>query len=317
MSRCDPFVFENIEVKRPGYIYIHHRENKENIVVSNHILSADALKELNKVIGVIFDLQPIIFSLDEVERSFQELINSIKIHELNLNKLGKKKLNVLPILDVLEGKLSISQKITNLLSSASAFLCRTEHQLRCKHGENSEKFKVWKKLTNDIHASSFSYRFMYDLRNFTQHKNFPFNQYGVLGELDPKSNYMIFKVAIIVLRDKFLEADGRNYMKSSREGIQEQPPEFDLLPFITEYLHHLRRLCLETIWFQNVQLVECLKFLEAITSKNPEGVMPVIFIGESRSIDLPPEKFELIPIEELKYILREFDRLINACEEKM
>ena len=300
--------------KRSGYIYIQHRENKENIVVSNHILSADALKELEEATNVIFQLQPIVFSLDEVERSYQELITSIKVYQSNLNKLGEKNLNLLPFLDALEGKLSISRKITNFLSSASAFLYRTKHQLQYIHGKNSKEFEAWEELRKKIHATSFSYRFMYELRNFTQHRSFPFNKYGAKGKLDSESKNMTFEIEIMVVRDQFLDTEKKtNYLKYSREDIQKQLPEFDLLPFITEYLHHLRQLCLEPIWFQSMRLSECLTFFEKITSKNPERVIPVIFIGESKSKDFPPDKCELIPIKELKYILHEFDRLINVC----
>lgn len=231
-----------------------------------------------------------------------------------MNNLGRKNLNVLPILDVLEGKLSVSQKITNFLSSASAFLDRTDKQLQRIHNKDSSEYTAWDKLRKDLHASSFSYKFVYKLRNFSQHRDLPFNSYAVIGKRELESNHMIFRADIVMMRDKLLE-DGKDFWDSStKKELINQPPEFDLLPFITKYLQHMRQLCLKAIWIQNIKLVRLNNYLDTITSKNPVDTIPVIYTGESKSEDFPPSKVDFIPIEEFKYLLREFDRLITICE---
>jgi hypothetical protein len=93
--------------------------------------------------------------------------------------------------------------------------------------------------------------------------------------------------------------------------IQQKPPEFELLPLITEYLHSLRQLCLAAVKFQNVRLAECASYLQAVrrTMKIPVGAVPVIFVGGSIPNGIPPSLFEVIPMEQFAYILREYEQL--------
>ena len=170
---------------------------------------------------------------------------------------------------------------------------------------------AWDKLRKDLHASSFSYKFIYQLRNYSQHRNLPFSRYLVSGESEPVSNHMIFKADIIVVRDKLLEDGEDLWNASTKAELKTQPSEFDLLPFITEYLQHMRQLCLEALRFKNVQFVELNNYLGAITSKNPADTIPIIYVGESESENSPPPKAKIIPIEEFKCLLKEFNRLLT------
>lgn len=305
---------KDIDSRRFGYIYLQHIENKFNYVVNHEVISANILNELNERIRVIFNLEPIITALVGVERNYLELLDSIENHRSLLNKLGAESLNVLPILVAMEGKLSATQKITNFLSSASAFLVQTETQIRRLHGKDSNELMVWNKTRKDLHASSFSYRFMYELRNFTQHDSLPFSTFKVLGTRASESVPMEFTTSITILRDWLLNK-GYDWKKLKIE-IERQPPEFDLLPFVTEYLNNLRQLCLASLKFCDSRLAECGSYLATITKKLklPEGTVPVIFDGESNSEDMPPPRVELIPMTEFKYLFQEYDRLLKVCD---
>lgn len=304
----------SISIQRFGSFYIQHKENENNYFLRNEEISADDSKKLDELENTIFSLQLITFALDGVERNFQELISSIENHETHLNDLGKENLNALPILDVIKGKLSVSQKIDNFLSSTSVFLCRTDKQLQYMYGKNSLEYKAWDKFRKDLHASSFSYKFIYQLRNYSQHRNLPFSKYLVSGKFEPVSNCLIFNADIIVVRDKLLEDGNELWNAPTKAELKIQPSEFDLLPFITEYLQYMRQLCLEALRFKNVQFVELNNYLDAITSENPVDTIPVIYIGESELENFPPPKAKIIPIEEFKCLLKEFNRLLAICE---
>ena len=98
--------------------------------------------------------------------------------------------------------------------------------------------------------------------------------------------------------------------------IRKQPAEFELLSLIPEYFHILCRLCLETVQLHSAQLAECARYFDAIrrTLKIPMGAIPVIFIGEAASKDVPPPRYESIPIEQFSYVLREYDELLKAVD---
>ena len=164
-----------------------------------------------------------------------------------------------------------------------------------------------------MHATCFSYRFLYELRNFSQHGWLPLSSLNIAGERTSENAPMLFKISTMILRDGLLDA-GYKWGKLQVE-IKQQPPEFELLPLIAEYFQILCQLCLEALQFQSVRLAECASYFNAVrrTQKIPMGAVPVIFIGESPSKGIPPSRLEVLPIGQFEYLLREYDKLLNAC----
>lgn len=165
-----------------------------------------------------------------------------------------------------------------------------------------------------MHAACFSYRFLYELRNFSQHRSLPLSSLNINGERATENAPTLFKIRAMLLRDGLIGT--RHEWRKLKVEIQQQPPEFELLPLIAEYFHILCQLCLEALQFQNVRLAECASYFDAVrrTQKIPTGAVPVIFIGESSAKGIPPSRLEVIPIAQFEYLLREYDKLLNAQE---
>lgn len=299
------------DIRRFGY-YTPNPDGTIDFVVHDIVASRKNLIEFQEVISVIFNLQPIIFAFNVVERNYQELTDSIQEHCSQLN--NSLTTSAKPISFIMDGKILTVQKISNFLSSTSAFLDQTKMQLRRVHGKDSPELNSWDKKRKNLHAASFSYRFLYELRHFSQHRSLPFSSFNIAGRRSSENAPMIFRAKALILRDGLLE-DGWNWKKIQIE-IQHQPSEFDLLPLITEYLHSLRQLCLEAVELQSVRLAECAHYFVVMRRvlKIPIDAVPVIFIGESISKEIPPSRQELIPMEQLGYLLREYDKLLNACK---
>jgi hypothetical protein len=119
----------------------------------------------------------------------------------------------------------------------------------------------------------------------------------------------------MILRDGLFGV-GFHWKKSVEVEIRKQPTKFELLFLIPEYFHILRQLCLEAVQLHSVQLVDCARYFDVVRRKLkiPVGAVPVIFVRESTSKDIPPSRYESIPMEQFEYLLREYDKLINACE---
>lgn len=283
-----------------------------DVVVHGRVASEKNLTEFHEVISVIFKLQPIIFAFNVIERNYQELTDSIQEHCSQLD--NSLTITAKPISLIMNGKILAIQKISNFLSSTSAFLDQTETQLRRVHGEDSPELNAWDEKRKDLHASTFSYRFLYELRHFSQHRSLPFSSFNIAGRRTSQNAPLLFRAEPLILRDELLK-DGWNWKKLQIE-IQQQPPEFELLPLITEYLHCLRQLCLEAVQFQSVRLAECAHYFDTMrrSLEIPTGAVPVIFIGESTSKEIPPSRREAIPMEQFEYLLREYDKLLNTCE---
>jgi hypothetical protein len=230
-----------------------------------------------------------------------------------LNDLGVA--NALPISGAMDGIVLAVQKVSNFLSSASAFLAQTETQLRRVHGTDSPELNIWNEERKNLHAACFSYRFLYEPRNFAQHRSLPLSSFNITGERVSENAPMVFKTGALLLRDGLLGV-GYGWKKSVEAEIQQQPPEFELLPLIPEYFHSLSQLCLVAVQLQSVRLAECARYFDVVrrTLKIPMGAVPVIFIGESSSKEKPPSRVEVFPMEQFEYLLRGYDRLLKACE---
>lgn len=300
-----------IDVRRFGY-YIPKLDGAVDFIV-HQAASADVLTEFHETCRVISNLQPIIFAFDIVERNYRELVDSVEEYRSQLNNSVTANAGHIP--GDVNGVVLVAQKVSNFLSSAGAFLTQTEIQLGSAHGKESPELEMWNTKRKDQHAACFSYRFLYELRNYSQHRSLPFSYLNIAGERITKEAPMLFKISTMILRDGLL-GSGHEWKEKLKVEIQKQPPEFELLPLIAEYLHSLRQLCLEAVNLQRARLAECARYFDAMrrTLKIPTGAVPVIFIGESPSKGIPPSRLEVIPIERFEYLLREYDKLLNMCE---
>lgn len=300
------------DIRRFGY-YIPKLDGTVDFVVHKQVVSAAVLTEFHEISSVIFNLQPIMFAFDTVERNYRELVDSIEDHRSQLS--NSVMASTKPISVVMDGFVIAAQKISNFLSSTSAFLAQTETQLRRIHGRDSPEFKAWDEKRKNFHASSFSYRFLYELRNFAQHCSLPFSTFNIAGKRASEDAPILFNINAMILRDGLFGA-GFDWKKSVEAEIRELPTEFELLFFIPEYFYILCQLCLDVVQLHSVQLAECARYFDVVRSKLeiPVGAVPVIFIGESTSKDIPPSRFESIPMEQFEYLLREYDKLLNTCE---
>lgn len=299
---------EKADIRRFGY-YIPKPDGNMDIFVHSTVADAETLTELNEIVGVIFNLQPIVFAFDIVERNHSELVNAFDEYLSKLNGPTKANISTSFVMDAL---ISISQKVTNLLSSTSAYLAHTDRQLQKVYGKGSPEWGTWDETRKDLHASSFAYRFLYELRNFAQHRDLPFSNLNLTGERSADDAPMVFNIGALIRRDGLLD-DGYDW-KKLRAEIQQQPAVFDLQPPISEYLRCLRQLCLEAVKPQFDRLVLCAHYFEVVTSalQIPAGAVPVIFIGESAAAGVPPSRFEVIPIEQFGYLLFKLNQIREA-----
>lgn len=300
------------DVRRFGY-YIPKPGGSFDSALHSPALSAEVLTEFHEICSVISHLQPIIIAFDILERSFRELVDSTENHRLQLSNSATADAGLIPV--GMDEFVITTQKISNFLSSASAFLAQTGAQLRRVHGIDSPELNMWNEKRQDMHDNNFSYGFLYGLRNFAQHCSLPFSSFNIAGERASENAPMLFRINAMILRDGLFGV-GFNWKKSVEAKIRKQSTEFELLFLIPEYFHILRQLCLEAVQFQSARLAECASYFDAVrrTQKIPMGAVPVIFIGESHSKGIPPTRFEVLPIGQFEYLLREYDKLLNVYE---
>ncbi|NUU34649.1 hypothetical protein [Pseudomonas sp. C2B4] len=72
-----------------------------------------------------------------------------------------------------EAKLDVNRHFLNFLSAVRQLLDHTELRLKRQYSNNPEIFKVFQKRTSTAFDTVFAYRFLYKLRNYSQHCGAP------------------------------------------------------------------------------------------------------------------------------------------------
>jgi hypothetical protein len=135
---------------------------------------------------------------------------------------------------------TISRRIMNLLSTCRAYLDQCAHHLDNIYGKNSEESKVFKEETHIQYDTKLGYEVMEQIRNYSQHKGFPFQSLSFSGEwidsddqsksrlrfmVIPKINYTT------MVKDEIFKAKTLRKINSSfgLDGL-------DIRPLIREYV---------------------------------------------------------------------------------
>jgi len=301
------------DIRRFGY-YVVQPNGTMDFVVHSKVATADVLDEFHELVRVVFRLQPVVISLRIVESNARDLIAVIDNHQLELNALRTP--NIVSIDAAISGLILASRGLANFLCAATSFIELTEAQLRLGYGRESKELASWIACRRSLHAKSFAYRFLYKLRNFSQHRSLPISNFNISGVRDSGSGAMKFEVGIDIVRDA-LRASGFNWGGVGEE-IARQPSRFDVLPLVFEFLALLRTLCREVFKIEAEALAQCHRYLSVLKAKIavPQGAVPAIFVGHSAAPDVPPMNHEVIPDAQLRWLLREYDELVGRCDDR-
>lgn len=272
--------------------------------------TAENLAELEELTAVLFEVQPMMFAMEVVERSFNELLVAVEDHNEELRVAPRATLALTHV----EGFISISHRITNFLAAVSAFLGTCETQLGRQHGKGSAEFQTWDKKKKGLHAKYFEYRFVYALRNFGQHANLPLSELKSSANAEPDGRAMLVSTGVLLNRDKLL-ADSHDWPPKLITEIQSLQAEFDLMPLVEVYLNCIRRLCLDAITIKAARLLELGRYLGVVMKSLhvPEGGLPVVFLGEDVAPGYLPAQHRLIPIQQHKWVEDEVRYLLEVC----
>lgn len=298
--------FPQNENHRFGY-YLVNSSGKLDFFIHKKLASREVLDEASRLIEVVFHLQPLAIALRVVEKNHEEWASAINAHVIKLNELSSQ--NLVPIPMLLDGVISITQRLTNFLSAASAFLAQSRTEQQRRYGKGSDQYKLWDEFRQRLHASSFAYRFMYELRNFGQHRELPLSSLQVTGERVNETTPLCFKATPAIDRDKILNA-GYDWKKLKSE-IKTQQTQFGLTPHASEYLNCIRHIFLMAVKLESQNLAGCVGYLTKVREilSAPESASIAVFVGEPAH-NAPPKSQRLMPCEQLKWLLKEYNRLL-------
>ncbi|MDQ1234215.1 hypothetical protein QE450_001713 [Paenibacillus sp. SORGH_AS306] len=191
------------------------------------------------------------------------------------------------------------------LASFKSFLDHWETHLKRLYGNDSNQVKEFKASTAVEFDSYFSYRFVYELRNFTLHCDFPISKVHTM--LDENENKLL---SVIVNRDRLMS----DYKWPNKVKLNEMEQEFDLLPHIEQAFK-----CLLRIHQTAINLYDTNKLVESaliiykfkIDYKDVVGDIALVTI-EDKLIHLNSDSLDFkinnLPVKEAEKILEMFVR---------
>ncbi|MBU2971227.1 hypothetical protein KO527_17935 [Pseudoalteromonas sp. C2R02] len=268
--------------------------------ITTEELSLTDLKALKFCYEPIFFLQPITYSFESFERNISDLNEYINLISNPEYKLFDKTLNPTALFTTMSG---VQQKCSNILASANAFLLFVEKKLKSKYGKDSEKSVVWNKFRRDLHKENLDYRLMYELRNYSIHYGLPvtslkYNLDG-LASSNPST-----KLIVNLSKEKLLNSNFN--WKNVRSDIKSLPENNNLISMVFNYSEIVKKI------YSHLLLV--LKDELKVTEDNfssfiqyyqiPPNCTPHIISGFNIQGELTNVETEVIPINELNWILR-------------
>ncbi|MCU4797361.1 hypothetical protein OB971_20075 [Bacillus cereus] len=127
----------------------------------------------------------------------------------------------------------VNINILKYLASFKSFLDHWETHINRLYGKKSAEFGAFKKATAVEFDGHFSYRFIYELRNYTLHCDMPVS--NVASKIDEHDNHI---VDIMINRDRLL----KTYKWPKKVGLESMTENFDIREQMKEALECLVRI---------------------------------------------------------------------------
>jgi len=204
--------------------------------------------------------------------------------------------------------LDINRHILNYLSSFHTFINHNTIIIHKSYGKYSKKRNDFKKVLSKTFDNHFSYRFLYQLRNYAQHCGMPVGIITFDSKIvDPQSTEIHHSLIVNFDRDELLN----NYDKWRKliPEIQELPPQFEIKPIIDELMNCIERINYFLIKEDLPELIQSVQFIKQLISstKDMEGT-PCILIDLNRYDKRLNLKIENIPLDLIETVLNTYSK---------
>ncbi|MEK4693903.1 hypothetical protein MKX31_07530 [Bacillus sp. FSL M8-0063] len=101
--------------------------------------------------------------------------------------------------------LDINRRVLNYLSTFRTYLDHAEYLLKKEYGKDSEQVKKFKEVCSKEYDNYFAYRFLYKLRNYSQHCGMPVGNVS-LGQRANDDNGIDYSLIVTFDRDELLRS---------------------------------------------------------------------------------------------------------------
>jgi hypothetical protein len=130
-----------------------------------------------------------------------------------------------------------NRHLLNLLSSALTFLDHTAHYLSSLFREGSDPLRQFHERRRRIYEAVFAYRFLYNLRNYAQHRGLPIGTIEHLADMHPRTReergrlVLGFDVGVLL-------QDAKGW-RTMRDELRQMGPKLEIANQPSEYVDSL------------------------------------------------------------------------------
>jgi hypothetical protein len=286
--------------RRPGY-YLMKPDGSMDAKVMGKALDVECIAEFEVVTKVVLDLIPVLRAFEVADLSHRELRVALEEVDGRLRNMFAAPLGGIPL--IYDAETLVQQRVMAFLSSAKSFLDHTEATLTRVHGDGSPELRNFKTQTKRLYDENFSYRFMYELRIMSQHVAVPLSIFNVSMHRKGGTGDLVYESELKLDRAHLLTT-WTKWKPVVKRDIEQQLPQFDLLPLLDEELGWLRELCRGEFAARADSIRICLKYLSVLMRniQPPPGAIPVLWVGESIVPGTPPPASEILPLEQVSRI---------------
>ncbi len=205
------------------------------------------------------------------EQPYAAVVNGYRQLITSLNMLSQRHARG-ERLNGLQVRNHLNERVSNFLHAWRAFLDQSSRTLSSHYGSESEQLKRFEESCSREYDSSFSYRFMDQLRNYSQHAGRPVGHVSLtssIGEFgDPSIDS--YRLEVNVDRDSLLE--WRSLKSAVRKEVEGLPARIPLEPHVNALMQSIYRIHGAVVAQQIPDLTESAqRVLEVATPAEQEG----------------------------------------------
>ena len=200
--------------------------------VAKKPISQDIGNIYDRTSGLIVDfLYPLYLTHRLVDSNYNDLTQTINKILIDLCEENKKSPALIdPYENVVEMMVELNKCVLNILTTISLFLLKATDLTKSQFGESSDEYRSIESLRKKLHKENLSYRFCYELRNYSQHYGIPINKLAINFSINEKPSL----VATIV--KSRLTGGSYTWKKTGIATLSELDESFDLIPHVANYV---------------------------------------------------------------------------------
>ena len=140
-----------------------------------------------------------------------------------------------------EFSIEVNRRLVNYLTMARLFLDHSEIRLKRRYGALNPVVAVYKLETSRSYDDVFAYRFLYKLRNFSQHFGMPITHVTARSSQTPEKSCKRHELGLALDIRKLLD-DGGTLWGPVRRDLEHQPEHLPVEPLVKTMTHELVRI---------------------------------------------------------------------------